>query len=57
MSKQGYIHNTPTLFKDVQPYNFSNTYIQQDFAVGIGHALTLSFEIPQPEPELNFGEE
>lgn len=37
---------TPTVFKKIQSYSFSQTTILQDFAIGVGHAVNLKFILP-----------
>lgn len=43
LKNQGQVLAVPTVFKNLNTYNFSNTFIQNDFAFGVGHSVALNF--------------
>ena len=45
------INSVPTVFKEVHKYNFSELKIMNDFAIGMGHSLKLTLEIPNEHRE------
>ena len=40
---------TPAILEEVAPYSFSKLMIETDFALGLGHAVKLTFLLPQEE--------
>lgn len=47
---------TPEVLDEVSPYNFSKLMIETDFALGLGHAVKLTFQLPGEEKAQRFGE-
>ena len=41
LKKQKQIHFVPTILKEIQQYSFSDVFIQNDFAMGVGHSVEL----------------
>ena len=41
MDTHDHAFNVPSVFKQIQSYQFSNQFIQHDFAIGIGHSVQL----------------
>jgi len=45
MEREDKVFTTPQVFKGLQKYNFSTVSLQEDFALGVGHAVSLRFEL------------
>lgn len=41
----------PQLFEELKPYSFSSVQINKDFAFGVGHAVRITFELPNESDE------
>jgi len=51
MRMNSQINAVPQEFQELKPYNFSQVYINHDFALGISHAVRLTFELPNEAGE------
>lgn len=49
MTTEAQVNLVPKVFREVAPYNFSRIFIQNDFALGVGHAIKLTFSLPNEE--------
>lgn len=45
----------PREFTVIQPYNFSSIHINTDFAIGVSHAVKVTFELPNNEGNYGAG--
>lgn len=43
------VHQSPQVFTDIQNYNFSKIFLQNDYGLGIGHCVKITFELPNEE--------
>jgi hypothetical protein len=45
MERDEKVYTTPKVFEKIHKYDFSTINIQQDFALGVGHGVSLKFEL------------
>ena len=46
MSLYGRVNEVPQLFKEVNRYNFSKLYLNENFGIGISHSVKFVLETP-----------
>ena len=40
------VNAVPQVFEELNPYKFSKLYLRNDFCLGIGHSIKITFELP-----------
>jgi hypothetical protein len=45
------INQVPQVFQEVDKYNFGKIHLKNDFALGVGHCLKITFELPDANKE------
>ena len=51
MKLNSVINPVPQVFREVDRYNFGKIHLNNDFALGVGHCLRITFELPDANKE------
>jgi hypothetical protein len=51
MKLHSVINQVPQVFQEIDKYNFGKIYLKNDFAMGVGHCLKITFEVPDSNKE------
>jgi hypothetical protein len=57
MKMHSTVHAVPQVFEELQTYNFSQLELQNDYAIGLSHAVKLTFGLPNEEGKYGAAEE
>jgi hypothetical protein len=53
MKLMGEVHQSPQVFSEIANYSFSKIFLQNDFGLGIGHCVKITFELPGEDGKYN----